>query len=253
MSAPSAPQRLLEGKVALVTGASRGLGRAICIAFARHGARVAFNYARSVDDAKETLKRIEAEGGKGWPFQVSVLDRVGLGGMVKAIESEWGGIDILVNNAGIGQVLPLALMEEEDWDRMMDTHVKGAFLATQAVMRGMIRRKRGRILNIGSLAGVRMIKAPVHYCAAKAALRGFTEALAKEIGHYGVTVNSIAPGLLDEGVADNVPDERRREYVDFCALGRVGTSAEVAEVCAFVCSDLNSYMNGATVVLDGGL
>ena len=162
-------------------------------------------------------------------------------------------IDILVNNAGHGQVVPLALMEEEDWDRMMDTHVKGAFLASQAVLRGMVRIKRGHILNIGSLAGVKMLQAPVHYSTAKAALRGFTESLAKEVSRYGVRVNCLAPGLLEEGVSDNLPAHRREEWLRHCALGRLGTPEEVADLAAFVVSDRNSYMNGATVVVDGAV
>src|SRR5207253_10060883 len=134
------------------------------------------------------------------------------------------------NNAGVGQVVPLALMEEEDWDRMMSVNVKGAFLVTQAVMRGMIRRRRGKILNVSSLAGVKMMEAPVHYCAAKAALKGFTEGLAKEIGRYGVTVNCIAPGILEEGVSVNVPPAKRDDYLRHCAVGRVGSLDEIANV-----------------------
>lgn len=244
---------LLDGRVALITGGSKGLGRAMCEVFAREGADVAFNYARSDAEAQKTLALIEGHGRRGWKYKVSVTDRLGLKAMVKQIEADSEGIDILVNNAGIGQVLPLALMEEEDWDQMMDTHVKGAFLSTQAVMRGMIRRRRGTILNVSSLAGVRMIKAPVHYCTAKAALRGFTESLSKEIAHYGITVNAIAPGLLEEGVADNIPKDKVDEYLGFCSLGRVGTSGEIAEFAAFMVSRRNSYMNGATVLLDGGV
>jgi NAD(P)-dependent dehydrogenase (short-subunit alcohol dehydrogenase family) len=162
-------------------------------------------------------------------------------------------VDVLVNNAGFGQVVPLALMEEADWDRMIDTHVKGAFLCSQAVLRGMVRRKYGRIVNIGSLAGVKMMQAPVHYATAKAALRGFTEALAKEVGRYGITVNCVAPGILDEGVSDHLPPARREEYLRHCALRRTGSLEEVAEAIAFIASDRNSYMNGATVVLDGAV
>jgi NAD(P)-dependent dehydrogenase (short-subunit alcohol dehydrogenase family) len=169
------------------------------------------------------------------------------------MEEEAGGIDVLVNNAGIGQVVPLALMEEEDWDRMMDTHVKGAFLASQAVLRGMVKRRRGRILNVSSLAGVKMMAAPVHYATAKAALKGFTEALAKEIGRYGITVNCIAPGVLEEGVSDHLPPERRADYLRHCALRRLGKVDEVAEVAAFIVSDRNTLMNGATIVLDGAV
>jgi 3-oxoacyl-[acyl-carrier protein] reductase len=240
---------LCDGRVALVTGGSRGLGRAICVALAREGARVAFNYARRDEEAAATRELVP--GGRA--YKVSVLDKAGLAGMVKAIEGDLGPIDILVNNAGVGQVVPLALMEEEDWDRMMTTNVKGAFLTSQAVLRGMVRQKRGRILNISSLAGVKMMQAPVHYSAAKAALVGFTAALAKEVGRYGITVNCLAPGILEDGVAENLPKARRDEYLRHCALGRTGTFAEVADVAAFMVSDRNSYMNGATLVLDGAV
>jgi NAD(P)-dependent dehydrogenase (short-subunit alcohol dehydrogenase family) len=150
-------------------------------------------------------------------------------------------------------VVPLALMEEADWDRVLDTNVKGAYQSTQAVLRGMIRRCYGRILNIGSLAGTKMMQAPVHYSAAKAALRGFTESLAKEVGRYGVTVNCLAPGVLSDGVSNNLPPARLAEYLRHCALGRVGTVDEVAELAAFLVSPKNSYMSGATIVVDGAV
>lgn len=245
--------KLLEGRTALVTGGSRGLGRALCQILAREGANVAFCYSRSEPHASETLALIQAQGVRGWSYKVNVLDKPAVQQMVRALEQESGGLDILVNNAGVGQVVPLALMEEEDWDRVMNINVKGAFLVTQAAIRGMIHRKRGRILNISSLAGVKMMQAPVHYCAAKAALKGFTEALAKELGRYGVTVNCLAPGVLEEGVSGNLPQPRLEEYLRNCALGRVGTLAEAAEVAAFLVSDRNSYMNGATLVLDGAV
>jgi NAD(P)-dependent dehydrogenase (short-subunit alcohol dehydrogenase family) len=244
---------LLDGRTALVTGASRGLGRAICLTLAREGAQVAFNYRSDDAAAADTLAEIERHGHWARAFKASVLDKPALKAMVKTIETETDGLDVLVNNAGIGQVVPLALMEEEDWDRLMDTNVKGAFLTTQAAMRGMIRRRRGHILNISSLAGVKMMQAPVHYCAAKAALKGFTEGLAKEIGRYGITVNCLAPGVLQGGVSANLPENRLEEYVRNCALGRIGTFEECAEVAAFLVSDRNSYMNGATLVLDGGV
>lgn len=244
---------MLAGRTALVTGGGRGLGRAICVTLAREGADIAFNYHRDHAAAAETVALIEAEGRRAWKFPVSVLDRAGVRGMIRSLEADTDGIDILVNNAGIGQVVPLALMEEDDWDRMLGTHVKGAFLVTQAAMRGMIRRRRGRILNVSSLAGVKMMQAPVHYCAAKAALRGFSEALAKEIGGYGVTVNCIAPGVLEEGVSANLPAKKLRDYLHNCALGRQGTFAECADLVAFLVSDRNSYMNGSTIVLDGGV
>jgi len=244
---------LLDGRIALVTGASRGLGRAIAKTLAREGAEVAFNYSRADAEAAEVLAACKAHGKRAWAFKCSVLDKPGLDAMVKTLEEEAGRIDILVNNAGVGQVVPLALMEEADWDKIMDVNVKGTFLTTQAVIRSMVREKRGHILNMSSLAGIKMMQAPVHYSAAKAALKGFTESLAKEVGRYGILVNCLAPGVLEEGVSGNLPKNRRDEYLRHCALGRLGTVEEVAEVVAFLVSDRNSYMNGATVVLDGAV
>jgi 3-oxoacyl-[acyl-carrier protein] reductase len=244
---------LLDGRIAIVTGGARGLGRAICLALAGDGADVAFNYLRDDAAAADTAAAIAGLGRRAWPHRVSVLDRAGLRAMCAAVVAAAGTIDVLVNNAGHGQVVPLALMEEDDWDRMMDTHVKGAFLATQSVLRTMVKQRYGRILNVSSLAGVKMLEAPVHYSTAKAALKGFTESLAKEVGRYGITVNCVAPGILDEGVSDHLPPARREEYLRHCALRRVGRLDEAAAVIAFLASERNSYMNGATVVLDGGV
>jgi NAD(P)-dependent dehydrogenase (short-subunit alcohol dehydrogenase family) len=244
---------LCAGRVALVTGGSRGLGRAICLSLAREGAFVAFNYAKSDDDAAATVAQIEAAGGKASAHKVSVLDKPGLGELVKSLDRAHGKVDILVNNAGYGQVVPLALMEESDWDEMLDTHVKGAFLATQAVLRIMVREKYGRIINVGSLAGVKMMQAPVHYATAKAALKGFTESLAKEIGRYGITVNCVAPGVLDEGVSDHLPPARKEEYIRHCAMRRVGKLSEAADMIAFIASERASYTSGATLVVDGAV
>jgi 3-oxoacyl-[acyl-carrier protein] reductase len=244
---------LLENRVAFVTGGSRGLGRAICTTLAREGAFVAFNYAKSDADADATLEAITAAGGRGSAHKVSVLDRAGLVGLVKSLDATHKKIDILVNNAGFGQVVPLALMEEADWDAMLDTHVKGAFFATQAVLRVMVREKYGRVINVGSLAGVKMMQAPVHYATAKAALKGFTESLAKEIGRYGITVNCVAPGILDEGVSDHLPPARKEEYLRHCAVRRVGRLEEAADMIAFIASERASYTNGATLVVDGAV
>jgi NAD(P)-dependent dehydrogenase (short-subunit alcohol dehydrogenase family) len=244
---------ILQGKRVLVTGGSRGLGRAIGRNFSSEGARVAFTYASGEENAQATLDALRQAGGEARSFKVSVLDIPGTERMVREIEESWGGIDILVNNAGISQNLPLALMEEEDWDRVMDLNVKGTFLTSKAVLRGMIRRKSGVVLNIGSLAGTRMIEAPIHYCASKAAVKGLTEALAKEVARYQIRVLCLAPGLLEDGVGRNLPDYKLADYLKHCALGRVGCFEEVARFAAFLVSDSNSYMTGETVVMDGGV
>ena len=244
--------RLLEGEVALVTGGSRGLGQAMARVFAGEGARVAFSYTRDDAGSQRTLE-LCGGAGRARAFQASVLDAIATTAMVAAIEREWGSIDILVNNAAVSQNMPLALMEEGDWDRVMDINVKGTFLTARAVLRGMIRRKRGVVLNIGSLAGVRMIDAPVHYCASKAAIKGLTEALAKEVARYGIRVICLAPGLLEEGVGQNLPAHRLADYLKHCALGRVGTLDEVARLAAFLVSGVNGYMSGETVIADGGV
>ena len=241
---------ILAGGTALITGGSRGLGRAIVETFAAEGARVAFSYVRDEAGAQTT---IAAAGGAAKAFRVSVLGVAGTSAMIDEIEREWGAIDILVNNAGVSQNLPLALMEEEDWDRVMDINVKGTFLTSRAVLRGMIRRRRGVVLNIGSLVSVRMMDAPVHYCASKAAIKGLSEALAKEVARYGIRVLCLAPGLLEDGVSRNLPDYRLADYLKHCSLGRLGSLQEVARSAAFLVSDANSYMSGETVVIDGGL
>ena len=244
---------MLNGKRALITGGSRGLGRSLGRRFALEGARVAFTYHGNDDAARETFDLLQKEAKDVKSFKVSVLDIPGTERMVKDIEDTWGGLDILVNNAGISQNLPLALMEEEDWDRVMDLNVKGTFLTSKAVLRGMIRRKAGVILNVGSLAGVRMIEAPIHYCASKAAVKGMTEAMAKEVSRYNIRVICLAPGLLEDGVGRNLPDYKLAEYLKHCSLGRVGCFEEVAQFASFLVSDANSYMTGETVVIDGGV
>src|SRR3954462_1969348 len=200
---------ILDGKRVLITGGSRGLGRALVKTFADEGARVAFSYVNDVAGAAAGGAGAAGAGAADAPgsmsFRVSVLDVAGTDAMIESVEHEWGGLDILVNNAGVSQNLPLALMEEEDWDRVMDINVKGTFLTSRAAIKGMIRRRDGVVLNIGSLVAVRMMEAPVHYCASKAPIKGLSEALAKEVARYGIRVLCLAPGLLEDGVGRNLP------------------------------------------------
>ncbi|MEZ4370217.1 MAG: SDR family oxidoreductase [Polyangiaceae bacterium] len=243
----------LSGKRCLVTGGSRGLGRALCEALASEGARVAFTYSEDDRDAEDARRAIAALGSEPRVFKGSVADSSHVQSVVKALVSDWQGIDVLVNNAGITQVLPIALLDEADWDLVMDVNVKGAYLMSRAALRYMIKQKRGHILNIGNFASERVIEAPVHYAASKAALRGFTEALAREVGRYNVQVNLLAPGLLETGMGQALPLHRKKEYLEQCALGRFGTARELAELCVFLLSDENPLMHGAKLVVDGAL
>jgi len=243
----------LEGKRALVTGGSRGLGAAIARRFATEGASVAFSYHRHGDAAAETLGALEAIGRPARAFRCSVLEETQTAEMVREIVQAWGGVDILVNNAGITQNLPLPLLELEDFDRVMAVNVRGTYLTSRAVARPMIRNKSGVILNIGSLAGERALDAPIHYCASKAAVSGMTRAMAKELARHQIRVLCLAPGLLEDGVGQNLPEHRRRDYLHHCSLGRAGSFDEVAAFAAFLVSERCTFMTGETIVMDGGV
>ena len=243
----------LAGKRCVVTGGSRGLGRAMCEAFAAAGARVAFTYKTDEQDAEAARAALVALGCEPLVFRGDVADSAHVKDAVGAIVKAWGGIDVLVNNAGVTQILPIALLEEADFDAVIATNVKGPYLWSRAVLRSMIRARSGHILNIGSFASERVIEAPVHYAAAKSALRGMTEALAREVGRYDIKVNLLAPGLLDCGLARMLPKHRVQEYLAQASLGRLGTAKEVAELATFLVSSENTFMAAAKIVADGGL
>lgn len=246
--------RLLEGKRCIVTGGTRGLGLAISVGLARHGARVAITYKNDDASAEEAGKLVrEAGAAEPLVFKGSVADSAHVRSTVDAVVKTWGGVDVLVNNAAITQVLPISLLEEADWDNVMNVNVKGVYLYSRAVLRHMIRARKGSILNIGNFASERIIEAPIHYAASKSALRGLTEALAREVGRYAIRVNLLAPGLAEVGMAQGLPQHRQREYMQQSPMGRLARPEEIAEMAAFMVSDSNSFMSGAKVVLDGGL
>lgn len=244
---------MLKDKVAFITGGSGAVGQAIVRVLAREGCKIAYSYKDGIQSAEQLDKELTAAGIEIKSYVLDVTDSKASTELVKQIEEELGLVDILVNNAGVAQIMPFAMIEEEDWDMMMNVNVKGMFLVTKAFARGMIRRKTGCIINIGSLAGVRMLEVPVHYATAKSAVAGFTLALARELGRYNIRVNSVVPGMLEGGVSDNIPAKQQEQYIDYCALSRAGKCEEVAELVAFLASDRSSYINAQSILIDGGI
>ena len=245
---------LLKEKVCLITGGSRGLGREMAYEAARMGACIIFTYAKNEEQALETLRELQSISTENhMAHKVISHDSKGNTELIEIIKNKYKRIDILINNAGISDFLPLALIDEEEWNKVIDTNLKGVYSTTKAILPFMVRQKFGSILNLSSLAGVRILAAPVHYCSSKAGVKGFTESLAKEIGRYNVNVNCLAPGILDGGVAAAIPQNKLNSFIKQVSLKRIGTLEEVAKCAIFLVSDLNSYMSGHTVIMDGGL
>jgi len=235
-------------KVVLVTGGSGAVGSAMVRRFVEEGWKVVFTFFRNQKNADQLEKETGATA-----FQVDLTHRDQVIQAVQRVVDIFGQIDLLVNNAGHTQVMPFALIEEEDWDEILASNLKTMFLVTREVVRFMIPRKSGVIINIGSLAGHRLLEVPVHYAAAKAAVSGFTLALAKELSRYNIRVNEVVPGLLSKGVGQLVPEKELAEYVRYCAAGRPGEPEEVADVVVFLGSDKARYMNAQSVFVDGGI
>ena len=235
-------------RVALITGGSGALGGAIVRRFRQEGYSVAFTY-RSGEKPAQALA--EETGASALRADLTKAEQVG--DAVRRVMEQFGRIDVLVNNAGATQVMPFALIEEEDWDVILNGNLKTMFLVTREVARTMVAQRSGVIVNIGSLAGHRPMDVPVHYATAKAGVAGFTISLAKELSRYGVRVNSVVPGLLEDGVGRLVPEKERAEYLRYCMAGRPGKTAEVAEVVAFLASEKAQYVNAQNIFVDGGI
>ena len=245
--------KMLEGRTAFVTGGSGAVGGAIVRVLLREGCAVAFSYHRGAEAGEALAAELGGTRAGVRAYPLDVLDGAAAAALADRVERELAPVDVLVNNAGVAQVMPFALIAESDWDAVMDVNVKGTFLVTKAFLRGMIRRRRGSVINLGSLAGMRVLEVPVHYAAAKAAIVGFTLSLAREVARYGVRVNAVVPGMLEGGVSANIPDRQREEYCRYCTLERPGRPEEVAELVAFLASDRSSYINAQAVFVDGGI
>ena len=239
--------------VALVTGASRGIGRAIALQLAADGFAVGVNYTANAAKADEVVLEITSSGGSAVAIQADVSDADAVAAMFDSVEESLGPITVLVNNAGITDDGLLLRMSAEQWDSVIATNLRSVFLCTKAALRGMIRAKGGRIINISSVSGVYGNAGQGNYSASKAGVIGFTMSTAKEVGSRGITVNAVAPGFIATDMTDALGDAVTGAAAQQISLGRLGTPEEVASVVGYLASDGASYITGQTIVVDGGL
>lgn len=250
---PFSPSLSLESRVAIVTGASRGIGRAIALELGRRGAAVVVNYNQSAEAASEVVSQILAEGGRASDFQADVADYQQAQNLTKYTLDTYNGLDILVNNAGITRDNLIMMMNEQDWDFVLATNLKSTFNCSKAAVRHMIRKRYGRIINVTSVAGQIGNPGQTNYSASKAGQIGFTKALAREVASRNITVNAIAAGYIETEIWANVPDEIRQSILSLIPLGRKGEAEEIAFAVAFLVSDQAAYITGQVLGVDGGM
>ncbi|MGB3903337.1 MAG: 3-oxoacyl-[acyl-carrier-protein] reductase [Anaerolineae bacterium] len=243
----------LTDRVAVVTGSSRGIGRAIAIKLASLGAKVVVNYHTSEDAAQEVVEQIKANGSEAIAVHADVKDAEQAKGLIDAALEAFGGLDILVNNVGVTRDTLLMRMKEDDWDIVVDTNLKGTFNCTKVAQRPMIRQRYGRIINITSVSGIAGQVGQANYSASKAGVIGFTKAVARELGVRNITVNAVAPGYVPTDQTANLPQELIDYILELTPLKRPGTAEEIANAVAFLASEEASYVSGQVLGVDGGM
>ncbi len=243
----------LANKVAIVTGGSRGIGRAIALELAHRGASVIVNYNTNGVAAQEVVMKIVKAGGKAAALLGDVAKVDDSQALIKAAIEKFGGLDILVNNAGITRDMLIMMMSEESWDAVIDTNLKGTFNCSKAAVRHMMKARRGRIINITSISGQIGNAGQTNYSASKAGQIGFTKALAREVAPRNITVNAVAAGYVDTEIWAGVPEEMRDAFIKMIPLGRKGTPEEIAYAVAFLASDEAAYITGQVLAVDGGM
>jgi len=243
----------MEGKNALVTGSSRGIGRSIAIELGRRGMNVAVNYAGSEEKAAEVVEELQSLGVQAMKIQANVADEESVKAMMKEVTSNFGSIDVLVNNAGITRDNLLMRMKESEFDDVIETNLKGAFICTKAITRQMMKQRSGRIINIASIVGVSGNPGQANYVAAKAGLIGLTKSTAKELATRNILVNAVAPGFITTDMTDVLTEEQRADILRSIPLEKLGEPEDVANVVCFLASDDAKYVTGQTLHVDGGM
>jgi 3-oxoacyl-[acyl-carrier protein] reductase len=243
----------LDGKSAIVTGASRGIGRDIALYLAKEGAMVAVNYSGSKDRADAVVEEIKATGGKAFAIQANVDQSDDVQNLISSTIEQYGSVDILVNNAGITRDNLLMRMKEQEWDDVLNTNLKGVFLCTKAVTRQMMKQRAGRIINITSIVGVSGNAGQANYVAAKAGVIGLTKSSAKELASRNITVNSVAPGFITTDMTDALPEDIKSQMLSQIPLAKFGNPLDVAKAVAFLASEDANYITGQTIHVNGGM